>query len=71
MLPEKKGTDILIELRGEENLTPKTKIVILTNFEQDDESRIAMENKAEAYLIKAEITPKKLLKVVEALLADH
>ena len=39
----------------------------MTNFEQDDESRMAMQNSADAYLIKAEITPKKLLAVIHKL----
>jgi two-component system response regulator QseB len=70
MLPEKRGNEILEALRnGNEDLVPNTRIIVLTNFEQDDESRMAMEHNADAYLIKAEITPKKLLEVI-ANLAD-
>ncbi|MDB5183803.1 MAG: Response regulator receiver protein [Candidatus Saccharibacteria bacterium] len=65
MLPEKRGNEILEALRNDkEDLVPNTRIIVLTNFEQDDESRMAMEHNADAYLIKAEITPKKLLEVV-------
>lgn len=67
MLPERRGNEILEALRGGEDLIPNTKIIILTNFEQDEESRIAMENRADAYLIKAEITPRKLIEVIENL----
>lgn len=67
MLPEKRGSEILEALRGKENLIPNTKIVIMTNFDQDEESRVAMEGNVDAYLIKAEITPKTLLKVVDEL----
>lgn len=68
MLPERRGTEILQALRGgKEDLVPNSRIVVLTNFEQDDESRIAMEHNVDAYLIKAEITPKKLLAVLEQL----
>ncbi len=67
MLPERRGTEILDSLRGKEDLIPKSKVVVLTNFEQDDESRMAMEARADAYLIKAEITPRKLLSVIERL----
>lgn len=68
MLPERRGTEILEALRGgKADLIPHTKVVVLTNFEQDDESRTVMQHDADAYLIKAEITPKKLLSVVEAL----
>ena len=68
MLPEKRGTEILSTLRGEEDLIPNSKVIVLTNFEQDAESRSAMENQADAYLSKAEITPKKLISVIEDLL---
>jgi DNA-binding response OmpR family regulator len=64
MLPERRGNEILEALRGKEDLIPNTKIIVLTNFEQDDESRMAMEHHADAYLIKAEITPRKLLEVI-------
>ena len=68
MLPERRGTDILAALRGgKKDLIPSSKVVVLTNFDQDDESRIAMQHHADAYLIKAEITPKKLLAIIEKL----
>lgn len=68
MLPERRGSDILEALRGgAEDLIPKSKVIVLTNFEQDDESRMAMEKKADGYLIKAEITPSKLLTVIAQL----
>lgn len=65
MLPERRGNEILTALRGKEDLIPNTRIIVLTNFDQDDESRAAMQHNADAYLIKAEITPKKLLSVIE------
>lgn len=68
MLPERRGSDILEALRGgAEDLIPHSKVIVLTNFEQDDESRMAMEQKADGYLIKAEITPNKLLAVIAQL----
>ncbi len=67
MLPERRGTEIIDALRGKEDLIPGTKIIVLTNFEQDDESRLAMEARADAYLIKAEITPNKLLEAIKQL----
>lgn len=68
MLPERRGTDILEALRGgKEDLIPHSHVIILTNFEQDDESRAAMQKNADAYLIKAEITPKKLIHLIEQL----
>ena len=68
MLPERRGSDILEALRGgSEDLIPHSKVLVLTNFEQDDESRLAMEKRADGYLIKAEITPSKLLAVIKQL----
>jgi DNA-binding response OmpR family regulator len=67
MLPERKGSEILDALRGKEDLIPNTKVIVLTNFEQDQESRLAMEHRVDAYLIKAEITPRKLISIIEQL----
>lgn len=68
MLPERRGNEILDALRnGKEDLIPNSKVIVLTNFEQDDESRMAMQSRADAYLIKAEITPRKLLDVIKSL----
>jgi len=66
MLPERRGSEILEALRGgKEDLIPNSKVIVLTNFEQDSESRLAMEHDVDAYLIKAEITPKKLLAIID------
>lgn len=66
MLPERRGSEILDALRGNgEDLIPNTKVIVMTNFEQDEESKIAMQKNADAYLIKAEITPKKLVSIIK------
>lgn len=70
MLPERRGTEILQALRGQEDIIPNTKIIVMTNFDQDEESRIAMQHSADAYLIKAEITPKKLLTIIRKIAGD-
>lgn len=68
MLPERRGTEILAALRGgSEDLIPDSKVVVMTNFEQDDASRTEMQKHADAYLIKAEITPKKLIEIIQQL----
>lgn len=67
LLPEKHGTEILQTLRGDKDLVPNSRILVLTNFSQDDESRLAMQNKADGYLIKADITPRKLIEIIESL----
>lgn len=67
MLPEMRGTEILAKLRGQEDTVPQTKIIVLTNFDQDKKSRATMEAKADGYLIKADLTPKNLLNFLEGL----
>ena len=67
MLPERRGSEILKALRNNgEDLIPNTTVIVLTNFEQDDESRMAMQQNADAYLIKAEITPRKLIEIIDS-----
>ncbi|MGB4762148.1 MAG: response regulator [Candidatus Saccharimonas sp.] len=68
MLPEMRGIDILNALRGNgEDKIPNTKVIVLTNFDQDSESRMAMQHNVDAYLIKADITPHKLLDIIKQL----
>lgn len=66
MVPDILGVEILRQLRHE---TPnlKTKIVITTNLEQDDQARAAIEKEADGYLIKADITPKQLVTFLDHL----
>ena len=65
MVPEMTGVEVLKELREQKDLAPNMKIVITTNLEQDDETREAVEKLADGYIIKADITPKLLVKMIE------
>ena len=67
MLPEKKGTEVLKELRGETDKIPNTKVLVLTNFDQEDKTRNELQEKVQSYLIKADITPRKLVEVIKDL----
>lgn len=67
LLPEKQGTDVLEALRGKEDLVPHSRVLVMTNFSQDQASRVAMERKADGYLIKADITPRKLIDIIKGL----
>jgi DNA-binding response OmpR family regulator len=68
MLPEVDGVHILNELRGPDGKgMPGTRIIVMTNFDEPEESRAAMESKADGYLIKADITPSDLLKIIQDL----
>lgn len=69
MLPNKSGVDILEALRGEDGTKlPMTKIIITTNFDEPEENRNRLEQLADGYLIKADITPNALVDVVKQVL---
>ncbi len=65
MLPDITGVEVLQELRADGQERDSTKIIIITNFEQDDATRQAMEKLADGYLIKAEITPRRMLEIIQ------
>lgn len=68
MLPEMRGPDILKALRGNGvDKVPNTRIMVMTNFDQDTESRVALQHDVDAYLIKAEITPRRLIEIIHKL----
>ena len=70
MLPERRGDQILDSLRKNDvDLVPNSKILVMTNFEQDEASRNVVLERVDGYLIKADITPRKLLEVIEAMKA--
>ena len=59
VIPQMLGIDVLHELRKLSSL--KAKIIIATNLEQDEKTRAIVESEADAYIIKAEITPSQLV----------
>ena len=66
MLPEQPGDQILDALRSDgTDLVPDSKILIMTNFEQDDRAKAEVTGRVDGYLIKADITPRKLLEVIQ------
>ena len=66
MLPEQRGDQILDALRSDgTDLIPNSKILIMTNFEQDDRAKAEVTGRVDGYLIKADITPRKLLEVIQ------
>lgn len=66
MVPTISGTDILKILRDPAQ-TPelKARVIITTNLEQREEVREAIERQADGYIIKAELTPKELVGVLD------
>ena len=63
MLPELRGPEILKQLRKHPN-GQKSHVIVMTNFDQDEENRAAIEHNVDAYLVKAEITPRRLIEVI-------
>lgn len=59
MVPGILGVDILKKIKYE-HPEIKSKIIIATNLEHDEETRKSIEKDADGYLIKAEITPVEL-----------
>lgn len=69
MLPEKTGVEILESLRGgDKNLLPMSKIIITTNFDEPEDDRARLEKMADGYLIKADVTPSKLVELVDQIM---
>ena len=72
MLPEQRGDQILDALRNNNvDLVPNSKILIMTNFEQDEASRKSVMSRVDGYLIKADITPRNLIDVVKHMSSDE
>jgi CheY-like chemotaxis protein len=67
MIPSMTGMEILKQLRDPSQATLKAKIIITTNLEQKEETRTAIEQQADGYLIKAEITPKQLVSILDSI----
>jgi DNA-binding response OmpR family regulator len=66
MIPQILGIDVLQEVRARKP-DLRAKIIITTNLEQDDKVRASIENNADGYLIKAEVTPRELVSYIQQL----
>lgn len=65
MIPTITGIEVLEKLRQKPGL--KAKIVITTNLEQREETRADIERQADAYIVKAEITPRELVEFLSTI----
>lgn len=63
MIPQILGIDILHTVRTQKP-DLKGKIIIATNLEQNEETRHAIEQEADGYLIKAEVTPRQMVELL-------
>lgn len=66
MVPNVTGIEILRALRDPAQ-TPslKAKILITTNLDQREDVRADIEKQADGYIVKAEITPRELVSVLD------
>src|SRR5688572_23760059 len=67
MIPTITGIEVLRHLRGKDAPKLKAKIIITTNLEQREEIRADIESQADAYLVKAEITPRELVEFLNTI----
>ncbi len=68
MIPNLSGIDVLRTLRDTSRTpTLHSKIIIITNLEQRDNVRSDIEKQADGYIVKAEITPKQLVELLNTL----
>jgi DNA-binding response OmpR family regulator len=66
MIPNLTGIDILRTLRDPARVPPlKSKIIIITNLEQNKDVRADIEKQADGYLVKAELTPHELADFID------
>lgn len=68
MVPTMTGVEVLRHLRDPaETPNLKAKIIITTNLDEDEKTRASIEAQADGYIIKAEITPKELVGILQNL----
>ena len=66
MLPTMNGVEMLHKMKDKYVQPPITsKIIITTNLDQKEEIRKEVEQLADGYLIKAEVTPKELVEYIK------
>ena len=68
MIPHLTGSEILEVLR-DTSKTPelKAKIIITTNLEQRDDIKSTIEQQADGYIVKANVTPRELVEFLSNL----
>ena len=67
MLPEKRGGEIIKELRENNAIGQNTKVLFMTNFQHSGKEKEELLKIADGYFVKSEIVPRKLLEMIERL----
>jgi CheY-like chemotaxis protein len=68
VLPKKDGYEVLNEIKNNPDLA-EVKVVMLTNLGQPDEIEKGEQSQADAYLIKAHLTPSQIIEKVKEILS--
>ena len=66
MVPNVTGIEILRRLRTDKP-DLRAKIIITTNLEQRDDVRADIEKQADGYVVKAELTPRELVEILDGI----
>ena len=68
MVPTITGIEVLRHLRNPaETPALRAKVIITTNLEQREDIRADIESRADGYLVKAEVTPRELVDLVNSI----
>lgn len=70
MLPNMTGMDILKTLRDpvkSPNTPSDIDVVVLTNLDEDDQTKKEIQSMAQGYLLKVQITPKQLVEIIHSM----
>lgn len=67
MVPNMTGVEVLQHLRAANSKQIHAKIIITTNLEQKEEARKAIEQQADGYIVKANVTPRELVELLQSL----
>jgi CheY-like chemotaxis protein len=69
MIPGHSGLEVLKVLREDASYgCQEAKIILLTNFDQDEATKQALTSHADGYIIKANITPSDLIELTKSYL---
>lgn len=63
MVPDMLGIDALKKLRTQLSHEKQPRVIISTNYDEDEETRTELEELADGYIIKAETTPSTILEI--------
>ena len=64
MLPEKRGGEIISELKNSDSISRNAKVIFMTNFQHSGKEKDNFLKISDGYFVKSEVTPRKLLEMI-------